>query len=134
VARRNANQPEFKAVYLEKVQRRAQAEAQGKPIQDIGALCLPQGMPGFWNGPYAFEIIQTPKQLNFYQEWNEQTRRIYMDGRAHPEDPDPSYNGHSIAHWEAAVLVVDTVAIGVGTPLFRDVRYRQRRDIEWNRD
>ena len=38
-------------------------------------------------------------------------RRIYTDGRAHPEDPDLSFHGHSIAHWEGETLVIDTVGI-----------------------
>jgi hypothetical protein len=34
-------------------------------------------------------------------------RRIYMDGRAHPQDPDPTLYGHSVGHWEGDTLVVD---------------------------
>lgn len=36
-------------------------------------------------------------------------RHIYMDGRDHG-DPDLSYYGHSVGHWEGDTLVVDTVA------------------------
>jgi hypothetical protein len=32
-----------------------------------------------------------------------------MDGRKHPDDPDPAWYGHSIGHWEGPTLVVDTV-------------------------
>ena len=32
-------------------------------------------------------------------------------GRDHPEDPDPTFHGHSIGHWEGDTLVVDTVGI-----------------------
>ncbi|MGC3980390.1 MAG: hypothetical protein QM808_03935 [Steroidobacteraceae bacterium] len=35
-------------------------------------------------------------------------RFIYMDGRKHG-DPDPSYYGHSVGHWENDTLVVDTI-------------------------
>ena len=38
-------------------------------------------------------------------------RRIYTDGRPHPDDPDPTFHGHSIGHWEGNTLVVDTVGI-----------------------
>jgi hypothetical protein len=38
-------------------------------------------------------------------------RRIYMDGRPPPEDPDPSLHGHSIGHWDGDTLVIDTTAI-----------------------
>ena len=32
-----------------------------------------------------------------------------MDGREHPEDPDPTWYGHSIGHWEGDTLIIDTV-------------------------
>jgi hypothetical protein len=35
--------------------------------------------------------------------------QIYLDGRAHPKDPDPAWYGHSIGHWEGDTLVVDRV-------------------------
>jgi hypothetical protein len=38
-------------------------------------------------------------------------RRIYMDGRPHPDDPDLTFHGHSIGHWEGDTLVVDTIGI-----------------------
>jgi hypothetical protein len=38
-------------------------------------------------------------------------RRIYTDGRQHPEDPDLTLHGNSIGHWEDDTLVVDTTAI-----------------------
>lgn len=46
-----------------------------------------------------------------------QVRHIYMDGRPHPADPDPTFNGHSIGHWEGGTLVVDTVGFVPYTPL-----------------
>ncbi len=38
-------------------------------------------------------------------------RRIYTDGRPHAEDPDPSFHGDSIGHWDGDTLVVDTIGI-----------------------
>ena len=29
----------------------------------------------------------------------------------HPKDPDPTFNGDSVAHWEGDTLVVDVIAI-----------------------
>jgi len=36
-------------------------------------------------------------------------RQIFLDGRPHPEFPNPSWMGHSVGHWEGDMLVVDTV-------------------------
>jgi len=36
-------------------------------------------------------------------------RQIYMDGRGHPKDPNPTWLGHSVGRWEGDTLVVDTV-------------------------
>jgi hypothetical protein len=105
------SEPTLKGSYLLAHQARMQAEAAGKAIDDTGAACIPQGMPRFWHGPYAFEIIQTPRQVNIYQEWNEQTRRIYLDGRQHNPDGDPTFNGHSIGHWQGRELLIDTAQI-----------------------
>jgi hypothetical protein len=34
---------------------------------------------------------------------------IFLDGRKHPADPDPTWYGHSVGTWEKDTLVVDTV-------------------------
>jgi hypothetical protein len=46
-------------------------------------------------------------------EWVAVPRRIYMDGRSHPpvEDRLPSWEGHSIGHWEGDTLVVETIGV-----------------------
>jgi hypothetical protein len=60
----------------------------------------------------AFEILFTPGRVTILGEGDgNRLRRIYTDGRAHPADPDPSFHGHSIGHWEQDTLVVDTVAL-----------------------
>jgi hypothetical protein len=32
-----------------------------------------------------------------------------MDGRAHPDDLEPTWYGHSVGHWEGDTLVIETV-------------------------
>ncbi|MEY4511474.1 MAG: hypothetical protein RLZZ450_3596 [Pseudomonadota bacterium] len=60
----------------------------------------------------AMEFLFTEGRVTILGEFDgNRTRRIYTDGRGHPEDPDLTFNGHSIGHWEGDVLVVDTVAI-----------------------
>lgn len=110
---------QLKGKYAEAQAAAMAAAAKGIQIGDSTANCMPQGMPTFWGGPFAFEIMQTPTQINVFQEWNEQTKRIYIDGRKHPEDLEPTFNGHSIGHWEGNTLVVDSVG-------FRDQVYIAR--------
>ncbi len=43
-------------------------------------------------------------------EFFDAVRTVYMDGRGHPDDIEPTPQGHSIGRWEDNALVVDTVA------------------------
>ncbi len=45
-------------------------------------------------------------------------RIIHTDGRPHPKDPDPTFNGNSVAHWEKDTLVIDTIALDTRVPNF----------------
>jgi hypothetical protein len=73
--------------------------------------CLPYGMPRAFavNGP--FEIVQAQGQVFMFFEADHLVRRIYTDGRKHPQDADPTYMGHSIGRWDQDALVVDTVGL-----------------------
>ena len=51
-----------------------------------------------------------PTHLFFLFEGNIHSyRQIFMDGRKHPADPNPTWYGDSVGHWEGDTLVVDTV-------------------------
>jgi hypothetical protein len=81
------------------------------------ANCVPPGMPGVMSQPYPIEILYTPGMVTVIAEAFMQVRHIYTDGRPHPDDPDPTYNGNSIGHWDGDTLVVDTVGFVKDTPL-----------------
>ena len=36
-------------------------------------------------------------------------RQIFLDGRNHPSDPNPTWLGHSVGRWDGDALVVDSV-------------------------
>ena len=80
---------------------------------DPEANCLPGGVPRM--NPYPWRMIQTPthkaeSHIFILFEGNIHSyRQIFMDGRKHPEDPDPAWYGHSIGKWEGDTLVVDTI-------------------------
>ena len=79
--------------------------AAGKPTGDITASCLPQGMPRIMTMTYPMEVTMNSDHVKIYAEWMEQTRRIYTDGRPLDPEPDPTFYGQSVAHWEGNVLV-----------------------------
>jgi hypothetical protein len=111
---------ELRSPYKEKYQALLDAAARGQPTPDPTALCLPPGMPRMMRATYGVEILQTPGQVTMTSEWQAASRRIWTDGRRHPDPEDllPSYAGDSIGHWEGDTLVVNTV--GVRTDVLLD--------------
>jgi len=93
-------------------QRLTEAEAAGHP-KGLFANCLPEAMPSWMLVSHnALEILFTPGRVTMLGESDgNRLRRIYTDGRPHPPDPDPSFHGHSIGHWEGDTLVVDTIGV-----------------------
>jgi hypothetical protein len=91
--------------------------AAGRPTGDITAKCLPQGMPRIMTMTYPMEITVGRGRVNVYAEWMEQTRRIYTDGRPLDPDPDPTYYGRSVGHWEGNILVATTFGFRDDTDL-----------------
>jgi hypothetical protein len=91
----------------------ARLMASRRPDQDPEAHCLPTGVPRV--APYPWRIVQDPPygkatHLFFLFEGNIHSyRQIFMDGRGHPDDLDPTWYGHSIGRWDGDTLVVDTV-------------------------
>jgi hypothetical protein len=84
-----------------------------RPEDDPHAYCMPTGPVRAT--PYPFRFIQntTHKAPRFMfiilEASNRSYRQIFMDGRKHPADPDPTWFGHSIGWWEKDTLVIDSV-------------------------
>jgi hypothetical protein len=83
--------------------------------QDPYNYCMPGG-PLRITGGFAWRFIQHPTvnatHIFMLQEGNAHTyRQIFMDGRKHPEDPTPTWYGHSIGRWEGDTLVIDTIGL-----------------------
>ena len=75
--------------------------------------CLPAG--AVRSTPYPWRMIQTPTHTKATHIFKLEEgsihsyRQIFMDGRKHPPELDPTWYGHSIGWWEGDTLVVDTV-------------------------
>ena len=80
-------------------------------------LCLPPGPMIAFTGP--FRIVQTPHLVTVLYEVPNNFRQIFMDGRGLPKDPNPTWQGYSIGHWDGDTLVVETVGFNDKTMVGR---------------
>lgn len=64
------------------------------------------------------KYIQTPTLLIQLMEDVAAAHQIFLDGRGHPSDLEPTWLGHSIGKWEGDTLVVDTVGFNDKSWLF----------------
>jgi hypothetical protein len=90
--------------------KREAAEKAGSPLFDPTAACMPSGIPRIIAAPYSIEVVQTPPRTVILFEVQHLFRVIHMN-QSHPRNPEPSFMGHSIGHWEGDTLVADTVAL-----------------------
>jgi hypothetical protein len=106
------NIPPWKPQIRLQFQHMVDEEKAGRPFLVL-SHCLPHGMPSWMLISHnAFELLVTPGRITMLGEVDgNRMRRIYMDGRPHPEDPDLTLHGHSVGRWDGDTLVVDTVAI-----------------------
>jgi len=121
------SEPQWTPAAARQIARLEADEKAGHP-HNIYLNCLPEGMPSFIIMTLnAVEFLTTPGRITILGEFDgNRLRRIFLDGRPHPADPDLTFNGHSIGHWDGDTLVIDTVGIlpevflplgqGVGLP------------------
>jgi hypothetical protein len=112
------NPPPWNADAARKIAAMFAEEKAGRPVL-IFDHCLPEAHPSWMLVSHnAMEVLFTPGRVTMLGESDgNRLRRIYTDGRGHPEISDPSFHGHSIGHWEGDTLVVDTVDILPQAPL-----------------
>jgi hypothetical protein len=75
------------------------------------ARCKASGTARQFQTPYGVEFVELPQleRLLIFDIGGPHTfRTVYMDGRSHPVDLEPTYYGHSIGWWEGDTLVIDS--------------------------
>jgi hypothetical protein len=139
IRQENLNDVPWNEATAAEVERQIELQNQGFP-RGSHNTCLPWGMPGFMMHTHnAIEFLFTPGRITILGELDgNNLRRIYTDGRPHPDrlDIDPTMHGHSIGHWEGDTLVVDTIYVmpqteialseGVGVPNGGDMHIIER--------
>jgi hypothetical protein len=111
-AQMTSNPPPWRPEAARQVKALDAQERAGDP-KGLFTDCLPEAMPSWMLISHnAMEILFTPGRVTMLGEADgNRLRRIYTDGRRHPDDPDLTFHGHSIGHWEGNVLVVDTIGV-----------------------
>ncbi len=70
--------------------------------------CLPAGPRSLVKGGDGpARILQTPGEVVILYD-DLTYRQIFLDGRALPKDPNPSWMGYSVGHWDGDTLVVES--------------------------
>jgi hypothetical protein len=62
--------------------------------------CDPIGFPRIMFMPTPNELVQLPGRVLQFWEREHEWRPIWTDGRPLPTDPDPTWYGYAIGHWE----------------------------------
>ncbi len=76
--------------------------------EDPTGYCIPGGVPRSDAVPYPFKIVSNPGLVIILYEAVHSYRQIFTDGRSLPKDPQPTWMGYSVGHWEKDGLVVET--------------------------
>src|SRR6185436_15500730 len=89
----------------------------GKDSMEV--RCLPFG-PAAATTPFRdLKIVQTASLILILLD-DLTYRQIHMDGRALPTNPNPSWMGYSVGHWERDTLVVESTGFTEGVWLDYD--------------
>jgi hypothetical protein len=98
---------------------KARMEATDGIADDTGQVCLPDGIFRYPSMAGRFVLLQESGRIIMaFQNINTAgVRRIYLDTE-HPKNPIPSWNGHSIGHWDGDTLLVDTTGFNDKSWLF----------------
>jgi hypothetical protein len=130
-------QPWAEALFLQRVRE----SRKDSPL----AKCMPVSLPyhQFFN---LTRLVQTPALMVILHESpNSPHRTVFLDGRPLPNDPNPTYMGYSVGHWEKDTLVVTSAGFNdkgwldsAGHPQTESLRITERyrrRDfghMEWD--
>jgi len=123
--------PEYAATFEARRKAEAEAAARGEPIASGAVACVPYGVPRMMSvALYPIEILPTAGQITIVAEAFSEVRRIYLDKpQLAIDDVPPGYYGHSVGHWDADTLVVDTVGIKTSVPGYQNMPHSARMRI-----
>ena len=106
--------PMLKPWAAEIVERRAELAQGGLPRPTPHNMCQLEGVPLIFTVK-EIKFLQTPEQVTMLYDTDHQVRFIAMNV-AHTANPEPSWFGESVGHYEGNdTLVIDTIGIKTTT-------------------
>jgi hypothetical protein len=77
-------------------------------IDDPVGHCIMAGVPRADAVPYPFKIANSSGMVVILYEAVHGFRQIFTDGRQLPKDPNPTWMGYSVGHWDGDTFVAET--------------------------
>ena len=109
------------------------ARAANQFLDNPQIRCLPSGVPRVHALTLPYKIVQQPELVVLLYENGTLFRQVFLDGRRHPADPQPTWMGYSVGRWDGDALVVETVGFndqtwldGTGHPHTERMRLTER--------
>ncbi len=94
--------------------------------RSIETTCRAPGLVYSMQGPFPIEIFEGRDLIVIRMEYFDLVRVVFMNVTEHPADWPVSMTGHSIGRWEGDTLVIDTVALEVGTLFNNGINHSQK--------
>jgi hypothetical protein len=95
---------------IESIRAQRDQYRRGEAVWSAWALCWPAGVPLVFAMVEPVQFLQTENEITILYQRGQTVRHIYLN-EAHPGDPEISWFGHSVGHYEGPnTLVIDTIA------------------------
>ncbi len=112
----NYNNPALQPWAAARVKEAGEAGKRGQRIPTKQETCFPSGVPNYWTHPLMLQVVQTKDYVVFLHARDHQIRIVHLN-KSHVQNPQPSWYGDSIGHFEGDTLVVDTIGLNDKTPV-----------------
>ena len=111
--------PILKPPAVEIVKKHGEIELGGAHAQNPRTQCWPGGVPFVFTN-VGMQMFQRPDKITILYSDDHEVRHVRIN-ESHPTSLEPSWYGHSVAHYENDTLVIDTVGVKVGPFAMVDV-------------
>jgi hypothetical protein len=112
----DTNNPALQPWVVEALKKSNEAAHAGHRIPTLQETCFPSGVPNYWTHPLALQVVQTKDDVVFLHARDHQVRIVHLN-KPHIVNPQPSWYGDSVGHFEGDTLVVDTIGLNDKTPV-----------------